>query len=261
MGEYNRYRYNLLHACSHKQSDTLTQINYGILSTCNTHKHTLCLTHTHKHIQPHYCRDSVGPFLTVSPGCVLKLEEIKTKHKPHYRTHAVDWCSIHPSAWLSNRTCFPNSDWTVTFIIFMTITVRLLLRTTLTHPLPVSYSNRRKMCACFDSSRKSTPPRAPVHYGTWRKRQTTLCMSSPSACLGRVRWANPCASERQRRPRLRPLRVKVNRLKTRKDTHRHSNTQDPRHPHTFLNQLTLSFSRQWVQSRLGLLTTSWLIFV
>lgn len=78
--------------------------------------------------------------------------------------------------------------------------------------------NRRKMCACFDSSRKSTPPRAPVHYGTWRKRQTTLCTSSPSACLGRVRWANPCASERQRRPRHRPLRVKVKKKKKRQDT-------------------------------------------
>jgi len=73
----------------------------------------------------------------------------------------------------------------------------------------LSYSNRRKTCACCDSSRKSTPPHAPVHYGTWRKRQTTLCMSSPSACLGRARWANPCASERPRRPRPRPLRVKV----------------------------------------------------
>lgn len=82
------------------------------------------------------------------------------------------------------------------------------LFTILSPPLPpVSYSHR--MCACFDSFRKSTPPHAPVHYGTWRKRQSTLCTSSPSACLGRVLWANPCASERPRRPRLRPLRVKV----------------------------------------------------
>lgn len=86
----------------------------------------------------------------------------------------------------------------------------------------VSPSNRRKTCACCDSSRKSTPPRDPVHYGTWRKRQTTLCMSSPSPCLGRAHWANRCASGRRRRPRLRPLRVKVKRDSA---THEYASTQ------------------------------------
>lgn len=99
---------------------------------------------------------------------------------------------------------------------------------------PMSSFNRRKTCACCGSSRKSTPPRAPVHYGTWRRRQTTSCMSSPSACLGRARWANPCASGRRRRPRLRPLRVKVKRHKekTRRARKYEHLLSHPTYPHT-----------------------------
>lgn len=116
---------------------------------------------------------------------------------------------------------------------------------------PVSCSNRRKTCACCDSSRKSTPPHAHVHYGTWRKRQTTSCMFSPSACLGRAHWANRCASGHQRRPRLRPLRVKV-RWTEKTRIHTRWNTKKAQ-------ICFLSFSKPWAQRGLGLLTISWLI--
>lgn len=113
------------------------------------------------------------------------------------------------------------------------------------HPLPCHRPNRRKMCACFDSSRKSTPLHAPVHYGTWRKRRTTSCMSSPSACLGRARWVNPCASERRRRPRLRPPRAKV--ALSNMSTHQACTLC-----------LTFFYSVLFKQSWLGCLTISWL---
>lgn len=109
--------------------------------------------------------------------------------------------------------------------------------------IPCHPPNRRKTCACFDSSRKSTLPRDPAHYGTWRKRQTISCMSNPSACPGQAQWANPCASVHRRKPRRRLLRAKV----------MHS-VQDE-----FYFQHYIQLKACGAQSRLGSSTISWLI--
>lgn len=145
------------------------------------------------------------------PRPLVCSEEVTGSHTVQFQTEGVIESLKPPPAWVPFVSPGISTTSTTHILESLYKTQTFFQSPPCSLSLPCGASNR--MCACSDSSRKSTPPHAPVHYGTWRKRRSTSCTSSPSACLGRVLWASRCASAHRRRPRLRPPRVKVKKKK------------------------------------------------
>ncbi len=69
--------------------------------------------------------------------------------------------------------------------------------------------HRKRTFVCCDSSRKWTPPLVHVHYGIWRKTQSTLSMCSPLAWVAQAPLVNLFCSALPKSQRNWPPKAQV----------------------------------------------------